>query len=70
MSGAGNDGSLAVNTWEYTSVRLDATGIMGGKFDESQLNKRLNALGAEGWELVTAFDTNKVYGATRDIVFV
>ncbi|MBX7257707.1 MAG: DUF4177 domain-containing protein [Candidatus Hydrogenedentes bacterium] len=57
-------------TWEYTTLKLNTTGILGGKFDELDLNERLNALGIEGWELVTAFDTNQAYGQTRDVVLI
>lgn len=56
--------------WEYKTVKLAATGFLGGKFDERQLDVYMNQLGAEGWELVTGFDTNKSYGETRDVVVI
>ncbi len=57
--------------WEYKTVKLATTGFMGGKLDELKLDALMNQLGAEGWELVSAFDTNSVcYGATRDVVAV
>ncbi len=37
-------------------------------FDE--LTARLNELGAEGWELVSVFDTSMLQGRTRDVVAV
>jgi hypothetical protein len=57
--------------WEYKSVKLATTGrFAGGKLDELKLDALMNQLGAEGWELVSAFDTNQAYGATRDVVAV
>lgn len=54
--------------WEYKTVKLRATGLLGGKFDDAQLERAMNELGQQGWELTTAFDTNEAYGSTRDIV--
>ena len=54
--------------WEYQTLKLRATGLMGGKFDAAQLDRAMNDLGQQGWELVTAFDTNEAYGSTRDVV--
>jgi hypothetical protein len=57
--------------WEYMTVLADARGgFLGGKFDAQALTDRLNALGAEGWELVTAVDTNMYEGRTRDLVLL
>ena len=41
-------------------------------FREKQKDERLsiNALGDEGWELVSVFDTNEIQGASRDVVAV
>ena len=57
-------------TWEYKTVSLATGGLLGGKFDPEKLDEVLNDLGAEGWELTSAFDTNQSYGATRDIVAI
>lgn len=58
-------------TWEYRTVKHPATGgFLGGKFDETQLDLRLNDLGVQGWELVSAFTTNQGYGQSRDIVAI
>ena len=35
-----------------------------------ELDKYMNTLGAEGWELVSAFDTNEAYGASRDVIAI
>jgi hypothetical protein len=44
--------------------------FLGGKIDGKQFNDHLNQLGEEGWELVSAFDTNFTDGGTRDVVAV
>ena len=56
--------------WEYRTIKLAATGFFGGKVDENKLDETMNDLGREGWELVTAFDTNQGYGATKDMVLI
>lgn len=57
--------------WEYKTFKLAATGFWsGGILDERELDKMMNALGQDGWELATGFDTNQAYGATRDVVIV
>jgi hypothetical protein len=57
-------------TWEYTTFMLAATGLLGGNVDGDVLTAKLNELGAEGWELVSMFDTNRAQGRTRDVVAV
>jgi hypothetical protein len=32
--------------WEYKTVKLGSTGLMGGKVDEAQLDRTMNELGA------------------------
>jgi len=57
--------------WEYKTVMIKATGwFSGGKVDVNVLDERLNALGQDGWELTSGFDTNKLYGETRDVVLI
>lgn len=57
--------------WEYMTVFFEAHGwFQGGKLDGQNLTDRLNRLGQEGWELVSAFDTNVQGGGTRDVVMV
>lgn len=54
--------------WEYRSARLEVGGWVGPKLDLVQLDATLNALGAEGWELVSALDLAKADGKTGAIV--
>jgi hypothetical protein len=56
--------------WEYTTTQLAAHGFLGGKLDTVKFEQMLNRLGADGWELVNAFDTNQGHGATRDVIAV
>lgn len=52
------------------TVMFPSSGWFGGKIDGEQFNTRLNELGEQGWELVSAFDTNRQEGGTRDVVAV
>ena len=56
--------------WEYMTVLASASGWLGGKIDAQAITNRLNELGREGWELVSAFDTNMYEGLTRDVVLI
>ena len=55
--------------WEYRTLKVNCKGFFGGKFDEGRLDEMLNDLGRDGWELVSSFDTNELYGSTRYMVF-
>lgn len=57
--------------WEYKTVKTSARGgFLGGKFDANILDSKLNELGQQRWELVTAFATQQGYGQSRDIVAI
>ncbi len=56
--------------WEYKTLKLQPKGLMGGKVDEVQLDRTINELGAQGWELAAAFDTDVAGGGTRDMVII
>ena len=60
----------AQTTWEYLTFMMGAGGFLGGDISGDTLNRKLNDLGSEGWELVTVFDTNMSHGRTRDVVAV
>jgi hypothetical protein len=56
--------------WEYMSVMFSTAGFfVSGQLDGQAFTDRLNDLGAEGWELVSVFDTNN-YGNTLEVVAV
>ena len=56
--------------WEYTSLKIDATGFFGGKLDTAKFDEALNKYGSADWELVNVFDTNMTEGATRHVIAV
>ena len=58
--------------WEYKAVKLDASGVWlsQGQVDEAGLESVLNQLGGQGWELVSAFDTSRGGGGTRDVILL
>jgi hypothetical protein len=56
--------------WEYRTLKVATTGLIGGKLDENAFTAYMNDLGGQEWELVAAFDTNQSYGATRDVIAV
>ena len=56
--------------WEYKTIKLATKGFAGGKLDETKLENFMNELGSQGWELVSAFDTNQAYGESREVVVI
>jgi hypothetical protein len=55
---------------EYKTLFTDAKGFLGGKVDQSAFENDLNALGAQGWELVNTIAAAQSYGSTRWIISV
>ncbi len=56
--------------WEYKTLQFETKGFAGGILDLGKFDTDLNTLGAQGWELVSCFDTNQSYGASRFVVAV
>lgn len=56
--------------FEYKTVFTDAKGVWGGKVNEAAFEAELNALGAQGWELVSSVAAAQSYGSTRWIISV
>jgi len=67
--------------WEYHCLKIKARAESqeGRVFtvtrsqadiDEAGLAAEMNALGEQGWELVSALDTNAIEGATRILVLM
>ena len=54
--------------WEYKSLVIDASGWFGPNVEPEALDRALDASGADGWELVSAFDINTGHGRTTGIV--
>ena len=47
---------------------VDVATWLGPKIDPSALDAELNGHGADGWELISAFDVNRGHGHTSAIV--
>jgi len=56
--------------WEYQTVKLNVKGTWGIKFDVDEVQNFTNDLGAQGWELVSAFAVNEGAGYSKEIVFI
>lgn len=56
--------------WEYQTLKVEPGGWLGGKVDVDELRERLNALGRQGWELVSALDTAYGQGGSREVVAI
>lgn len=57
--------------FDYQTVMFDTRDWLGsGTLDGQAFTDRLNALGDEGWELVSVFDTNRREGVTDTVVAV
>lgn len=50
--------------WEYKSLLINVSAWLGPKIDTEGLDEVLNNYGANGWELVSAFDVNRYHGET------
>jgi hypothetical protein len=59
--------------WEYQTVKLNVAGSWkwgGVDFDTDKVQDFTNELGAQGWELVSAFAVNAGAGYSKEIVFI
>ena len=56
--------------WEYKTIEFKTKGVVGGILDINTFNESLNNCGRDGWELVSCFDTNQSYGASRKVIAV
>jgi hypothetical protein len=55
--------------FEYATLVADSTGLLTSKLDHKDFHQRLNAYGADGWELVNILSwTNN--GDTREVTAV
>ena len=73
--GAALEVAGVMQRWEYRVVAVDANegqGMfhMGGAIRPEPVAQLLTEQGTDGWELVSAFDTNAGYGSSRNYVFV
>jgi hypothetical protein len=58
--------------WEYKTLKIatESGFFTGTDFDSEQLQAELNRHGAEGWEVVSIFDIDKLKGGSKFVVVV
>ncbi|MEW9094623.1 MAG: DUF4177 domain-containing protein [Clostridiaceae bacterium] len=56
-----------MDKWEYTSIKVETKGLLGGILEIEDFNFKLNELGEQGWELVSCIPTNQDNGKTREV---
>ncbi len=57
--------------WEYKTIKFKTSGFFsGGNLDQQEFEESLNELGFQGWELVSAVDTNKIHGTSNYIIAI
>ncbi|MET7044427.1 DUF4177 domain-containing protein [Clostridium botulinum] len=58
---------IKLDKWEYTSIKVETKGLLGGILEIEDFNFKLNELGEQGWELVSCISTNQDDGKTREV---
>jgi len=61
---------ISLERWEYTSIKVETKGFMGGILETEDFDYKLNNLGEQGWELVSCLTTSSGQGTTREVVAV
>ncbi len=56
--------------YEYKTLTYDTKGFWGGAVDVSQFQYELNALGDDGWELISSLSTTQSGGSSKGIVCI
>jgi hypothetical protein len=57
--------------FEYKTLQFEDTSVLGGHLTPRELDKELNELGGQGWELVSSFDIQyRQTGGTRNVVCI
>lgn len=59
-------------SWQYQTLKIptDVGFFSGTEFDSDRMAQLLNEQGADGWELVSVFDIEKVKGGSKFVVAV
>jgi hypothetical protein len=61
---------MALQRWEYRTLPLEVEGWINPSVDPARADAELNALGHEGWELVSVLDLNRGHGRTSSLLAV
>jgi hypothetical protein len=56
--------------FEYKILKSADEGWFSVHFDWNKVQKSLNDLGKEGWELVSTLDINAAQGYSKEVVFL
>ena len=57
--------------WEYHVVYFNvSTLLFGPEIKPDEMRERLDAAGADGWELVNTVDVNRGRGNTSELIFI
>ncbi len=56
--------------WEYKVIETECKGLVGGVLEVQYFNDSLNALGKEGWEVVSSVALNVTQGSTKKVITV
>jgi hypothetical protein len=59
-----------MDRFEYRTLLLDVAGMFGKRLDTARITKELNALGADGWELVSSKSSTVAWGSERSVVCI
>lgn len=68
--GRGPSEREATMTWEYKTLVLSVAGFMTPKVDAERIDTKLTEIGRDGWELVSALDTNAGHGSSYHLVAI
>ncbi len=55
--------------WTYKVIEFEAKGFFGGNVVTEEIEKTLNELGNDGWEVIHAFTTAESQGRTKKIIY-
>jgi len=61
---------MPTKKWEYKSMLISGHGIWGARIDCAKIDKILNKLGEEGWELVASKIATPEWGVHKGILCV
>ncbi|GAB3541080.1 DUF4177 domain-containing protein [Spirosoma fluminis] len=56
--------------FEYRVLDVAASGFWGGDIDSQTLTDKLNELGRDGWEVISAVDTAVYGGGSKGLIIM
>lgn len=58
-----------MKNWEYKVIEFDPKGVFGGLLELDEVEKTLNELGSQGWEVISTITTNEGAGRTKKVIY-